>query len=108
MFVIHSKYLIPKGYRGMAIFPFIFLKDQKDISDGVLVNHEKIHLRQQLELLIVPFFLWYGLEFVFRLIQFKHFKIAYRHISFEKEAYQNETDFNYLKSRRLFCFLKYF
>ena len=25
-----SKYLVPKGYIGMTIFPFVFLKNQAD------------------------------------------------------------------------------
>ncbi|RFQ89624.1 hypothetical protein CRE09_29030, partial [Escherichia coli] len=47
--VIISKYLVPRGYTAMAVFPFIFLKKKKYQSNRYLLNHEKIHLRQQLE-----------------------------------------------------------
>ena len=59
MFLIVAKYLIPNGYRGWAAYPFVFVKYQSDKGNPVFVNHEKIHLRQQLELLILPFFICY-------------------------------------------------
>ncbi|WP_276378501.1 hypothetical protein [Flavobacterium sp. H4147] len=107
MFLIVAKYLIPNGYRGMAVFPFIVMKYDCDKRNQTFVNHEKIHLRQQIELLILPFFIWYILEFIIRLIQYKNKDLAYRNISFEREAYAKETDLNYLKNRSFFQFLKY-
>lgn len=107
MFLIVAKYLIPKGYRGMAVFPFVVVKYSFDKTNGTFVNHEKIHLRQQLEMLILPFFIWYFLEYLIRLIQYKNKDLAYRNISFEREAYSNEADHNYLKNRSFFQFLKY-
>lgn len=73
----------------------------------VLINHEKIHLRQQIELLIIPFYLFYCIEFLVRLIQYKNWYTAYMNISFERESYQNQMDFNYLKNRKFWSFLKY-
>ncbi|MCP2028841.1 hypothetical protein L1276_004012 [Flavobacterium sp. HSC-32F16] len=107
MFLIVAKYLIPKGYRGMAVFPFVLVKYDLDKTNGVFVNHEKIHLRQQLELLIIPFFVWYFLEYLIRLIQYKNAGLAYRNISFEREAYDKESDLNYLKNRSFFQFLHF-
>ncbi|QSW90363.1 MULTISPECIES: hypothetical protein [Flavobacterium] len=107
MFLIVAKYLIPNGYRGMAVFPFIVMKYDFDKRNETFVNHEKIHLRQQIELLILPFFIWYILEFIIRLIQYQNKDLAYRNISFEREAYTKETDLNYLKNRSFFQFLKY-
>lgn len=107
MFLIVAKYLIPKGYRGMAVFPFVFLKYDLDKNNPVFVNHEKIHLRQQLELLVLPFYVFYILEYIIRLIQYKNKNLAYRNISFEREAYTNESDLNYLKNRSFFGFLNY-
>jgi hypothetical protein len=107
MFLIATKYLIPKGYRGLTVFPFIFVKYNSDKKNEVFVNHERIHLRQQLELLVIPFFIWYFTEFLVRFIQYKNWDLAYRNISFEREAYANEKDLNYLKRRSFWCFLKY-
>jgi hypothetical protein len=107
MFLIVTKYLIPKGYRGLALFPFVFVKYSLDKKNPVFVNHERIHLRQQLELLIIPFFVLYFLEFFLRLIQYRNVDLAYRNISFEREAYANEKDLDYLKNRFLWRFIKY-
>ena len=107
MFLIVTKYLIPKGYRGLAVFPFVFVKYSLDKKNLVFVNHERIHLRQQLELLIIPFFVLYFLEFFLRLIQYRNVDLAYRNISFEREAYANEKDLDYLKNRFLWRFIKY-
>jgi hypothetical protein len=107
MFLIVTKYLIPKGYRGMAVFPFVLVKFRMDKGNVVFINHERIHLKQQLELLIFPFFVWYLLEFLIRFIQFKKWSLAYRNISFEREAYANEQNLDYMKNRPIWTFLKY-
>ena len=107
MFLIVSKYLIPKGFRGLTLFPFVILRDFLDKENKVLLNHEKIHIRQQIELLILPFFLLYFLEYLIRLLQFKDRNKAYRNISFEREAYQNESNLDYLQTRSFWNFRKY-
>jgi hypothetical protein len=107
MFLIVTKYLIPKGYRGLAFFPFVFVKYRLDKENAVFVNHERIHMRQQLEMLVIPFFIWYIIEFLIRLGQFKKWSLAYRNISFEREAYANEKNMDYLKNRSFWMFLKY-
>ena len=106
--ILISKYLVPKGYIGMTIFPFMFLKHKTLKGNSVLINHEKIHLKQQLELLIILFFVVYFLEFLVRLLQYKNWHLAYRNISFEREAYLNEKDLSYLKKRSFWNFVKYF
>lgn len=63
-----------------------------------LINHERIHLRQQLEMLVIPFYIWYLVEFYTK---------GYYNISFEREAYRNEHDPTYLRRRKPFAFLKY-
>lgn len=107
MYVIVAKYLIPKGYRGLTVFPFVIIRYRFDSENKVLVNHERIHIRQQLELLVLPFFLWYFVEYAVRLLQYRNANLAYRNISFEREAYSNELNLDYIKARRIFSFLKY-
>ena len=105
--ILISKYLVPKGYVGITLFPFIVLRQLQLKGNPVLMNHEKIHLRQQLELLVIPFFIWYGLEFLIRYLKYRNWRMAYSTISFEREAYKNEKDLNYLKSRSWYGFLGY-
>ena len=107
MILIVFKYLTPRGFRGLTFYPFVFLADKDDKLNEVFINHEKIHIRQQLELLIVPFYLWYFTEYLFRLLQFRNRKKAYYAISFEREAYANEKDIEYLKSRPFWGFIRY-
>lgn len=106
--LIVFKYLVPKGYTAITVFPIIILKNKKQKEALILINHEKIHLKQQIELLIVGFYIWYVIEFILNFLKLKHCNKAYLNISFEKEAYKNENDLNYLKSRSLYSFLKYY
>lgn len=107
MILIVFKYLTPRGFRGLTLFPFVFIAEKDDKLNMVFINHEKIHIRQQLELLVLPFYIWYSLEFLVRLFQYKDKFEAYKNISFEREAYSNEKDLNYLKQRSFWRFLKY-
>lgn len=107
MFLIVTKYLIPKGYNGLTLFPFVMIRNNFDKENKVLINHEKIHIKQQVQLLVLPFLIWYVFEFLFRWIQFKDKNTAYRNISFEREAYANEQNMNYLDQMPFWSFLKY-
>ena len=107
MIVLVNRFLLSKNFLGISLWPFIILKRKELKQDKVFINHEKIHLRQQVEFLIIPFYLWYLIEYVCRLIQYRSTKLAYRNISFEREAYANEKDLFYLKSRSFWRFLKY-
>lgn len=106
--IVVFKYLFYKNYVGLSFWPFIILRNPDLKEDRVLINHERIHLRQQRELLVLPFYLLYLLEGIVRFfIYFDAYK-AYKNISFEREAYQNEADLNYLPGRGPFGFIKYF
>ncbi|WP_435356622.1 hypothetical protein [Emticicia sp. SJ17W-69] len=94
-----------KKIQGITLFPFIIVKPK--MPSMVLLNHERIHIRQQLELLIIPFYIWYLSEWLYHFSKCRHTWIAYRRISFEREAYDNETDFTYLKNRKIWGFWKY-
>ena len=106
--ILISKYLVPRGYLGITLFLFMVLKSKALSKNRVLINHEKIHLKQQLELLVIPFFILYGLEFVIRLIKHRNWHLAYKNISFEREAYINESNFDYLRNRKNWSFMNYF
>lgn len=107
MIVIAYKYLVPKGYSAIAVFPFIILHNDRYRDNETLINHEKIHLRQQAEMLVLFFFLWYFLEYMVRLIKYRKHEKAYRNISFEREAYAHQNNSNYLNNRTLWDFSKF-
>ncbi|MFZ4263040.1 hypothetical protein ACFRAE_13425 [Sphingobacterium sp. HJSM2_6] len=93
--------------QAITIFPFIFLLHKNDRQNKTLLNHERIHIYQALELLVIPFYVWYLTEFLVRLILVQNVHRAYLEISFEQEAYKNDQDMSYLQKRKVFDFLKY-
>ncbi len=107
MIILVSPFLLRKKFTGIALWPFLLLKDSALKADAIFMNHERIHLRQQIELLVLPFYLWYGIEYLVRLVQYQDRHKAYRNISFEREAYAKESDLFYLKDRPLWFFLKF-
>ena len=105
--ILVFKHFFYKNYVGLSFWPFIFLKNDALKEDIVLINHEKIHLKQQRELLIVPFYVLYIMEWLLRTILYLDSYKAYQNISFEREAYFNEKNMDYPSERRAFSFIKY-
>lgn len=102
MKIIYNKIIPFKGFRAITLWPFIFVRKGCEFNE-IHLNHEKIHARQQLELLIILFYLIYLIEQLVRLIITGNLHKAYRDISFEKEAYANESNLDYLKNRKWFA-----
>ena len=105
--IIVNKYLIGRHFVGIALWPFIVVKNEVLKKDDIFINHERIHIRQQAELLVIPFYLLYLTEYIFRLIQYRNSQEAYRNISFEREAYEMEDDLYYLENRKPWSFIKF-
>lgn len=80
---------------------------ETDWIDSNVINHEQIHSAQMKELLYVPFYIWYVIEWLFRLLQYRDADKAYRNISFEREAYLNGKDLNYLHNRKHWGFMRW-
>lgn len=102
--IIKSR-LAPKGFC-VNLFGTLWARDPSWI-DRHVINHEKIHTAQQRELLFIPFYILYVLEWVVRLIQYRNWNDAYMNISFEREAYTNGHNLDYLPHRPLFAWLRY-
>lgn len=91
---------------GLTIFPFIFVGKQIK-NKAQLLNHERIHIRQQIETLFIIFFILYFIEYFFHRFTKSSFE-AYKAISFEQEAYCNDHNLNYLNNRKPYSFIKYY
>ncbi len=102
--VVHLAFLPAAG---MAIFPFILIKYPELKHDRQIINHELIHLRQQLELLILPFFLLYISNYLINLLKYRNHDRAYKNIVFEREAYSNDSNYSYLSNRRFSAWIAY-
>ena len=91
--------LIPfKGFSAINLFGVLFARKNAHISQRT-IRHEEIHTAQMKELLYVFFYLLYILNWVVNLFCYEE---AYRNIVFEREAYENDDDVNYLKTRKRF------
>ena len=102
--IIHFPYMKAAA---MALFPFILIRKKDYQYDEVLINHEMIHLQQQWEMLILPFYFAYILNYFYNLIKYRNHHDAYFNICFEKEAYFFENNLNYLKHRKIWSFMNH-
>ena len=105
--ILVFRHFFRKNYVGLTLWPFIFVKEPVYKEDSVLINHEKIHLKQQSELLVIPFYVWYIGEWLVRTVLYLNSYRAYQNISFEREAYAHEKDLGYPDRRKPYSFLKF-
>ncbi|QEC51420.1 hypothetical protein EDD80_10172 [Anseongella ginsenosidimutans] len=89
----------------MALFPFIILRSRALNGNRELIMHERIHLRQQAEMLVIFFYLWYLTEYLLRRLRGNGHMTAYLGISFEREARAHARNPAYLASRKFWAFL---
>lgn len=104
MKVKFTKHFPPGNFRCINLFGTLFYKGEPPVRRKTL-NHEGTHTEQMKELLWVGFYVLYGLEWVIRL--FTDTKRAYRRISFEQEAYANQSNDSYNATREKFAWTKY-
>lgn len=103
MRIIENSILPPKGFKCINLFGILFVKKGTHMRD-VDLNHEAIHTAQMKEMLYVFFYLWYVIEWIIRLFKKGN---AYHNISFEREAYYNQSYLLYIYDRRPFSWLDY-
>ena len=89
---------------GITLWPFILIRGK---ADAMTVQHETIHIRQQAELLVVPFYVLYIGFWLYRWWQLGDKRAAYFAIPFEREAYSNHDDPAYLALRKPFAWRHY-
>ena len=90
---------------GITLSPFGIYIDERYMKLDRIKNHEKIHWAQQMEMLIIFFYLWYLIEWGLRAIT--HGSKAYYLISFEVESHLHDSNPEYLKTRKHFAWVKY-
>lgn len=103
--IIYNKWLPLKGFLAINLFGFIFVRHGNKLNE-VEINHERIHTRQQLEMLVVPFYIAYLAEWLYHLVRVRNGMKAYYLISFEKEAYRHQNDLGYLQRRKRFAWIR--
>ena len=110
----YSKIIPFKGFGSCTVFNSIYrnIKYKDTPISNETLNHELIHIMQCRD-----FHLWYFGYFIFYILYFIEWLIkclfapfgyrAYYGISFEQEAYRNQTNSNYLQERKHFAWMKY-
>ncbi len=109
MKIVHTNrtFLAGKNIIGVAFWPFVFIKTEyKGVKS--LLQHESIHAKQQLECLLLPFFLLYIGFYLYNRMKGMDHEKAYRAIPFEKEAYHHELTKKYLENRKPFAWAREF
>lgn len=106
----------------MNLFGALFIREENRYKEigKITYNHENIHTSQMLDfvrgnekLLIIGgllFYMVYLIEWLIKLIitGFTLGRVkAYKSISFEQEAYDNQFDLLYLENRKSFSWTKY-
>lgn len=107
MKIIYNNILPKKGYIAINIIGILFARKEHRPLAGWMINHESIHTKQIFEMLVIFFYLWYVVEWLIRFIQYRDAKTAYLNISFEREAYRNQYNPDYIQSRKMFYFVRY-
>jgi hypothetical protein len=104
--IIFTRGRIFRYYTGFSFFIFIWISRLETQKDR-LIRHERIHFKQQLELIFVLHWLLYAVFYLISRIKGQRHYIAYRYNPFELEAYENDLDMEYLKKRKWFSWVKY-
>lgn len=105
MKVILNK-VFPFGRKMLAINLFGIVLAKRPLT-RIEAHHEYIHTLQQRELLYVLFYILYVGEWIIRVVQTHSWFKGYLAISFEKEAYRNESNLDYVKTRPRFAWRMY-
>jgi hypothetical protein len=101
--IVRTSFLPFHGFSAVNLLGVLFVHPGVYLSHEMM-NHERIHTAQQREMLFVFFYLAYFMEWLVRLPMRGN---AYRNISFEREAYANQRNLDYLQSRPHFAWRRY-
>jgi hypothetical protein len=96
MIVYSSWFPFGKNTDAIALWPFIFVRKGRKWNEYI-ERHERIHLRQQIELLLVGFYLLYAILWMFK----------GDNNPFEKEAYNGQWQEDYLQKRKFWEWTSY-
>lgn len=104
MKIIYNNIIPFKGFKCINLFGILFVRRGCMMTEEDF-NHERIHTAQMKEMLYIPFYVWYFIEWLIEL--FHYGTHAYHTNTFEREAYENDKDLTYLSTRKRFAWWKY-
>ena len=102
--VIINRWCLGANFVAINLFGIVFSNRK---LTPILANHEYIHTIQQREMLYIFFYIWYLTEWMIKLIYYRDLMKAYEAISFEREAYANQVNMDYIRQRRHYIWRKF-
>ena len=96
--------------QGLGVWPFLIIRSNLKIphKKEELIRHERIHLAQQIELLIVGAFILNLFEYLYaRLVKKLSKRDSYYFSAIEQEAHRNAMNTEYLTHRKPYAVLDY-
>jgi len=92
----------------ITLWPFVISREP---MDQITLNNERIHLKQQEELLIIGFYVMYVYYWLKNMKKYEGSKrqrmLAYRNIPFEREAYEHQMSDVYTMRRKSYAWWKF-
>lgn len=109
----YSKIIPFKDFYAVQLFGTIYIRKEYEnlpVSQ-ITITHETVHICQALDFGIgklgfIPFYIWYLLEWILKLPMYIWGKDPYYNISAEREAYDNQNNPDYPKTRKRWAWLK--
>lgn len=99
---VKGTFLNLMGIQIITFIIWIFYFDKEELKNG-FDNHERLHCLQWLECGIFLFPIFYFFESILKSLM----GLGYQEISFEREAYLNQNNINYLDDRKSYAWLRY-
>jgi len=96
-------YFTPIEIGAITIGPFVFSRGE---MSEVTKNHETIHWQQYIETGIVGFVILYYVFYFLNWLKYREGSTAYYTIPFEREAYANDNNLEYLQTRKRYSWMK--
>tara|TARA_Y100001937_G_C7016454_1_gene283419 strand:- start:181 stop:540 length:360 start_codon:yes stop_codon:yes gene_type:complete len=96
-------FFAPIEINSITIFPFVF---SRGVPSERTKTHETIHFQQYIETGVIGFYFLYFWDYLRARIKGKSGKKAYVSIRAEREAYKNDSNSNYLLTRKRWNWLK--
>ena len=101
--IVRTSILPFHGFSAINLLGVLFVHHGVYLSNEMM-NHERIHTAQQREMLYVFFYIAYVLEWLVRQPMRGN---AYRNLTFEREAYANQRNLDYLHHRPHYAWRRY-
>jgi hypothetical protein len=106
------------GFAAMTVGRWVWVAAGRDAISDRLLNHETIHIAQQRDLWWVGQWALYAVERAWRFAELalclrdrkrevSMWREAYYNVSFEREAYAHQEDYEYLSKREKHAWKKY-